>query len=141
MQVYSLLAEGGLAIISHVPLAAVFQASDSKAHLKWNRSIHSNKHPYVFAHVLCLPDSWMAEAGLSVVFLRMMESPGNYLVVMRKTKHVVEEGLNLPCSYTGTVISAAGTYQHATLVWHSTMSGDALPEKHWVDRAKTLLDR
>ena len=84
----------------------------------------------------------MAEVGLSVVFLRMMESPGNYLVVMRRTKRAVEErpdGLKLPCSYTGTVISAAGTYQLATLVWHPTMSGDALPEKHWVDRAKTLL--
>ena len=78
-----------------------------------------------------------------MIFLRMMESPGNYLVVMRRTKRAVEEradGLNLPCSYTGTVISAAGTYQHATLVWHPTMSGDAFPEKHWVDCAKTLLD-
>ena len=83
----------------------------------------------------------MAEAELSVVFLRMMESPGNYLVVMRRTKRAVDNGLNLPCSYTGTVISAAGSYQHATLLWHSTISGDPLPEKHWVDRAKTLLDR
>ena len=87
----------------------------------------------------------MAEAGLSVVFLRMMDSPGNYLVVMRRrSKEAVEERktddeLKLPCSYTGKVISAAGTYQHATLVWHPTMSGDALPEKHWVDRVKTLL--
>ena len=85
----------------------------------------------------------MAEAGLSVVFLRMMESPGNYLVVMRRTRRAVEErtsnGLELPCSYTGGVISAAGTYQHATLVWHPAMSGDALPEKHWVDRVKILL--
>ena len=74
----------------------------------------------------------------------MMESPGNYLVVMRRSKRAVEERRNdhrleLPCSYTGKVISAAGTYQHATLLWHPTMSGDALPEKHWVDRAKTLL--
>ena len=84
----------------------------------------------------------MAEVGLSVVFLRMMESPGNYLVVMRRTKHAVEEKLdelNLPCSYTGTVISAAGSYQHATLVWLPIVSEDVLPEKHWVDRAKTLL--
>lgn len=115
-EVYSLLAEGGLAIISHVPLAAAFQAADSQSHLKWN--------------------SWMAEAGFSVVFLRMMESPGNFLVVMRRTKRE----LNLPCSYTGRVISAAGTYQHATLTWHPTMSGDALAEKHWVERAKNLLD-
>ena len=86
----------------------------------------------------------MAEAGFSVVFLRMMDSPGNYLVVMRRSKGAVEEErtddrLKLPCSYTGKVISAAGTYQHATLVWHPTMSGDALPEEHWVDRVKTLI--
>ena len=86
----------------------------------------------------------MAEAGLSVVFLRMMESPGNYLVVMRRSKRAVEERstddrLKFPCSYTGKVISAAGTYQHATLLWHPTMSGEALPEKHWVDRVKILL--
>jgi len=85
----------------------------------------------------------MAEAGFSVVFLRMMDSPGNYLVVMRRSKEAVEERtddrLKLPCSYTGKVISAAGTYQHATLVWHPIMSEDVSPEKHWVDRVRTLL--
>ena len=95
------------------------------------------------------------EAGFSVIFLRMMESPGNYLVVMKRRRrgnnsnngnnedngnNGNEDRLELPCSYTGKVISAAGTYQHATLVWHPTMAGDVLSEKHWVSQAKTLMD-
>ena len=36
-KVYRLLAFGGVAIISHVPLAACIQGADSKSHLHWNR--------------------------------------------------------------------------------------------------------
>ena len=37
LKVYRLLAFGGVAIISHVPLAACIQGADSKSHLHWNR--------------------------------------------------------------------------------------------------------
>ena len=82
----------------------------------------------------------MAEAGLPVVFLRMMESPGNYLVVIRRSEKSLAK-LELPCTYTGRVISASGTYQHATLTWDQNGTADPLPESHWVDLGKTFIDK
>ena len=50
----------------------------------------------------------------------MMDSPGNYLVIMRRWT----ETLVLPCSYTGRLVSASGTYQHAVISWE-TDTGDS----------------
>ena len=50
----------------------------------------------------------------------MMDSPGNYLVIMRRWT----EALVLPCSYTGRLVSASGTYQHAVISWE-TDTGDS----------------
>ena len=82
----------------------------------------------------------MAEAGLPVVFLRMMESPGNYLVVIRRSEKGPDK-LELPCTYTGRVISASGTYQHATLTWDQDGTESTLPESHWVHLGKTFIDK
>ena len=82
----------------------------------------------------------MAEAGLPVVFLRMMESPGNYLVVIQRSEKSPAK-LELPCTYTGRVISASGTYQHATLTWDQNGTESPLPESHWVDLAKIYLEQ
>ena len=62
----------------------------------------------------------LSSSGQPVVFLRMMESPGNYLVVMRRWK----ETLVLPCSYTGRLVSASGTYRHAVISWEAE-AGDS----------------
>lgn len=68
----------------------------------------------------------------------MPDSPGNYLVVMRGSR----EELVLPCSYTGKVVSAAGTYTHATLTW-SCGDGDLTSRytaEHWQKLAIKLLE-
>ena len=66
----------------------------------------------------------------------MLDSPGNYLAIMRRTG----PSLRLPCTYTGRVASAAKTYQHATLTWDPQPHGADSSEEHWVSAAKRLLE-
>ena len=80
--------------------------------------------------------SWLAAAGQAVVFLRMLDSPGNYLAIMRRTT----PSLRLPCTYTGRVLSAAKTYQHATLTWESQPHVSDTSEELWLSAAKRLME-
>jgi SAM-dependent methyltransferase len=112
--VHRLLAPGGLALLSHVPLEGAL--GSGSCYKDWNRS--------------------MADTGQPVVFLPQLESPGNYLVVMRGGAAELE----LPCRYTGEVVSAAGTYQHARLLWEAALGPGGGTLGHWADRAAALLE-
>ena len=74
----------------------------------------------------------------------MLDSPGNYLVIMRRWT----ETLVLPCTYTGRLVSASGTYQHAVISWEADNSGDTNcghgphgeTEQYWACVASDMLE-
>ena len=118
--VFKLLAPGGLAVIAHLPLEGCTQSADQNSYLSWNTQL--------------------ADSGQGLVLLRMLDSPGNYLAVMRRTE---DETLLLPLSYTGDVVSVSSTYTYAIVTWLHTnqdnMSNKSGSE-HWISTVKSMLE-
>ena len=118
--VFKLLAPGGLAVIAHLPLEGCTQSADQNSYLSWNTQL--------------------ADSGQGLVLLRMLDSPGNYLAVMRRTE---DENLLLPLSYTGDIVSVSSTYTYAMVTWLHTnqdnMSNKSGSE-HWISTVKSMLE-
>ena len=87
-------ANGGVALICHVPLRAVVEDTDP---LLLNAWAAREFGPSPILHVSEAPDS-----------------PGNYIVLLHRPQQAPPH-LLLPLEYTGRVITAAGTYTYATV--------------------------
>ena len=118
--VFKLLSPGGLAVIAHLPLEGCTQSADQNSYLSWNTQL--------------------ANSGQDLVLLRMLDSPGNYLAIMRRTE---DENLSLPLSYTGDIVSVSSTYTYAMVTWSHTNQDNVINEsgsEHWMGTVKGMLE-